>query len=119
MTSTLIYGILIVVGVVIAFLFIVLPVLILRNSKGLKKVEKNQHKTLAALFTYLWISYLIAVVFFYGVKFLELIVRHVDIGIQRFDALIDYSVYIASVFCLISFGFLINISSRFCEKKRP
>ncbi|OGX61217.1 MAG: hypothetical protein A2471_01895 [Omnitrophica WOR_2 bacterium RIFOXYC2_FULL_45_15] len=118
MTSTLIYGILTGVGVVIVFLFMVLPVIILSHSKGLKNVEKNQQKTLVALFTYLWISYLVAVLFFYGVKFLELIVRHVDIGIQRFDALTDYSVYIVLIFCLISLGFLISISSRFCERKR-
>lgn len=117
MSAALVYGILIGVGIVIVFLFIVLPLIILRHSKDLKSVAKNQHKALVALFTCSWVSYLVSVLFLYGVKFLELIVRHVDIGIQRFDALTGYSVYLALIFYLISLVLLINLSLRFCERK--
>lgn len=116
MSSKLIYGLLIVVAVLFILLFIITPLIILKHSKGLKNIAKERRKKFNFLLGVMSISYGFFVFFIYGVKFVELIVRHADIGIRNFENLTSICDYLALLFCLIAFVSLIKISN-YCERK--
>ena len=109
MSSQFLYGILIAVAILFTFLFIILPLILLKDSKGFRNLEIRQVKNLKFPLLGLSISYLFYGFFLYGVKFVELVVRHVKLDIKLFNNLTAITFYIAIFFYLVSFVFLLKI----------